>query len=86
MEEIEMIERWTLYEVYGCTEEGKPIRDAIFIDLKIACEYAVAQYGKIHWNLPEIIETTFEYDHSRKLVNQTANRIEPGKIYYMTNV
>lgn len=81
-----MIERWTLYEVYGCDDEGKPLHDSTFIDLKTACEYAVAQRGKIHFDLPTVVETTFEYDHTRKIVNQICNRVEPGKIYYMNNV
>ena len=38
----------TIYKVYGCNEEGKPILNSEFWDFREACHYAVAQHGKIH--------------------------------------
>ena len=35
------MEYTTIYKVYGCNEEGKPILWAEFLDLKLACQYAV---------------------------------------------
>jgi hypothetical protein len=80
------MEYTTIYKVYGCNEEGKPILYAEFLDLKPACRYAVAQHGKIHYNLPEIEKQTYCYDPENQTVSVQAETIEPAQIYYMTKV
>ena len=74
----------TIYKVYGCTDDGSQIEKAIFTDLVEACYYAVANYGKIHYNLPEIEEQTYYYIPENHTVSVKAEIIEPAQIYYVT--
>ena len=76
----------TIYKVYGCTNDGSLIEKAVFTDLREACQYAVANYGKIHYNLPEIEKQTYCYDPENQTVSVNAETLEPAQIHYMTKV
>ncbi len=80
------MEYTTIYKVYGYTADGKPILWAEFLDLKLACQYAVANYGKIHPNLPEVEKTTYVYDPEFKVVHSDTVKIGPELIYYMNKI
>lgn len=76
----------TIYKVYGCDDEGRPILSAEFFDLKEACQYAVSKYGKIHYNLPEVEKHTYTYDQSTGKLEVTRAIIEPAKIHYLNKI
>lgn len=80
------MEYTTIYKVYGCNEEGKPILWAEFLDLKLACQYAVANYGKIHYGLPTVDQVTYVYDPEFKVVHSSTLQIEPARIHYMNKI
>lgn len=80
------MEYTTIYKVYGCNDEGKPILYAEFLDLKPACRYAVAQHGKIHYNLPEIEKQTYCYDPESQTVSVKTEHIGRAQIYYMNKI
>ena len=80
------MEHTIIYKVYGCNEEGKPYLDAEFLDFKYACQYAVAQYGKIHYNLPKVVKYDYLYDPVAKTVQEKFEEIEPAQIYYMNKI
>lgn len=76
-----------VYKVYGCDEEGRPILYAEFFDFKLACQYAYAQYGKIHYNLPDIEKHTYCYDEKKKeLIESRKETVEPDFIRYMNKI
>ena len=81
-----MKEYTTVYEVWGCDTGTYPRLDALFIDLKTACTYAVANKGKIHYQLPEVVKKTYVYDPVKQVVDIEQEEIEPAKVYYMTKV
>lgn len=80
------MEYTTIYKVYGCNEEGKPILYAEFLDLKLACKYAVAKQGKIHYGLPEVEKYTYAYNPKTHNVDTTYEMIKPEQIYYMNKI
>lgn len=80
-----MIQYTTVYEVWG-SEEEQLILNALFIDLKTACKYAVANRGKIHPQLPEVVKRTYIYDSIKQVITQAQEKIEPAQIYYMDNI
>ena len=71
------------YIVYGCNDEGKPQVDSMFRDERLACEYACAQEGKIHYNLPLVERRTDWYDTGNKQTCQGHEFLERGYIYYL---
>lgn len=71
------------YIVYGCNEEGKPHVDSMFRDERLACEYAYAQEGKIHYNLPPVEKRTDWYDTETKQTSQAYEFLERGYIHYL---
>lgn len=75
-----------IYKVYGCDIEGFRILNAEFLDLKEACQYAVAQEGKIHYYLPPVEKCTYVYDPEFKVVHSSTLQIEPARIYYMNKI
>lgn len=75
-----------IYKVYGCNDEGRPILYAEFLNLKEACYYAVANCGKIHYNLPEIEEQIYTYTEAEQTVSVNTKTIEPARIYYMNKI
>lgn len=75
-----------IYKVYGCGEEGEPVLWAEFLDLKEACQYAVANNGKIHYGLPSVSQVTYVYDPEFKVVHSSTLQIEPAQIYYMNKI
>ena len=75
-----------IYKVYGCDEEGKPILYAEFLDLKEACQYAVAKQGKIHYGLPEVEKHTYCYDPDAQAVSHVSETISPAQIHYMNKI
>ena len=81
-----MISRTTVYEVWGCDTGGTPVMNALFIDLKLACEYAVANKGKIAYGLPEIVKKSYFYSPVRQTVDISHEEITPEQIYYMNKV
>ena len=80
------IETTVVYKVYGCNDEGKPILWAEFLDLRPACRYAVANYGKIHYNLPEVEQVKYVYDPDFQVVASTTLTIVPAQIHYMNKI
>ena len=80
------MEYTTVYEVWGCDTGAFPRMDALFIDLKTACKFAVANEGKIHYGLPEVVEKTYIYNPKRQTVNTTSERIKPEQIYFMNRI
>ena len=76
----------TIYKVYGCNDEGTPTLSAEFLDLKEACQYAVAQEGKIHYYLPPVEKYTYVYDTETKEVDISHETIEPARIHYMNQI
>ena len=80
------MEHTIIYKVYGCNEEGRSWLDAEFLDFKYACQYAVAQYGKIHYNLPKVVKYEYIYDPAAKTVQEKSEEIEPAQIYYMNKI
>lgn len=72
-----------IYHVYGCNDEGREWLDSEFRDFKCACKYAVANYGKISYNLPRVVKYIYSYDPEHKTVSENTEVIEPGQIYYM---
>ena len=76
----------TIYKVYGCDTEGELILKAEFLDLNEACQYAVAQEGKIHYYLPPVEKYTYVYDSETKEVDISHETIKPAKIYYMNKI
>lgn len=76
----------TIYKVYGCDTEGYRILKAEFLDLKEACQYAVAQEGKIHYYLPPVEKYTYVYDPETKEVATSHETIEPARIHYMNKI
>jgi len=75
-----------IYKVYGCDIEGYRVLNAEFLDLKEACQYAVAQQGKIHYYLPTVEKCTYVYDTETKEVDVSHETIEPARIYYMNKI
>lgn len=71
------------YIVYGCNEDGKPHLDSMFRDEWAACDYACAQEGKIHYNLPPVEKRTDWYDTETKETSQAHEFLERGYIYYL---
>ena len=57
--------------------------DSMFRDERLACEYAYAQEGKIHYNLPEVEKRTDWYDTETKQTSQAHEFLERGYIYYL---
>ena len=80
------MEYTTIYKVYGCDTGGSPVLYAVFSDLKPACKYAVANYGKLHYNLPEIEKQTYCYDPEHQTVSVKAETIKPEQIHYMNKI
>lgn len=80
------METTVIYKVYGCNTSGESILYAEFLNFKLACQYAVANYGKIHYNLPEIEKLTYQYRSETKTVTSSREVIEPAQIYYMNKV
>ncbi len=80
------MEYTTIYKVYGCDTGREPILYAEFLDLKSACKYAVAQYGKIHYNLPEVEKHTYFYNPEIHDVVHTMETIKPEQIHYMNKI
>ena len=80
------MEYTTIYKVYGCDTGGNPILYAEFLNLRLACQYAVANYGKIHYNLPEVYKDTYQYNEETKTVIVDCEAIEPAQIHYMNKV
>jgi hypothetical protein len=81
-----MIQYTTVYEVWGCDTGTYPRMDALFIDLKSACKFAVANEGKIHYHLPEVVKKTYIYDPVKQTVDIQREDIKPGQIYYMNKI
>lgn len=75
-----------IYKVYGCDIEGFRILNAEFLDFKEACQYAVAQEGKIHYYLPPVEKCTYVYDPETKEVTSSHETIAPAQIYYMNKI
>jgi hypothetical protein len=80
------MEYTTIYKVYGCNEDGKPILWAEFLDLRPACKYAVAKQGKIHYGLPEVEKHTYCYDPDVQAVSHVSETISPAQIHYMNKI
>ena len=80
------MEYTTIYKVYGCNVEGKPILHAEFLNLKYACEYAVAKQGKIHYGLPEVIKYTYKYNPKTHAIDTEYEPISTAQIYYMNKI
>ena len=80
------MEKLTLYEVYGEDTGCYPVHRGTFINLKDACKYAVANYGKIAYGLPEVSCVTWTYDTENQTMTSTRNKIETAQIYYMNNL
>ena len=80
------MEHTTIYKVYGCDTSGTPILYAEFLDFKTACKYAVAQHGKIHYNLPEVDEHIYTYNPETNEVTSEVNHIASAQIYYMNKI
>lgn len=80
------MEYTTVYKVYGCNEEGKPILYAEFLDFKHACKYAVANQGKIHYGLPKIEKYTYKYNPKTHTVDTEYEAISIAQIYYMNKI
>ena len=70
----------TIYKVYGCDTGGYPVLRGEFLDPKLACSYAVANYGKIHYNLPWIEKHTYCYDPEKQMVEDTMDYLKPEEI------
>ena len=80
------MEYTTVYEVWGCDTGTYPRMDALFIDLKTACKYAVANKGKIHYNMPDVFKKTYAYDTVKQVVSIESEKITLEQIYYMNNI
>ena len=80
------MEYTTVYEVWGCDTGTYPRMDALFIDLKTACKYAVANEGKIHYNMPDVVKKTYVYDTVKQVVSIESEKITLEQIYYMNNI
>lgn len=80
------MEYTTVYKVYGCNEEGKPILYAEFLNFKYACKYAVANQGKIHYGLPEVKKYTYKYNPKSHTVDTEYETISTAQIYYMNKI
>lgn len=80
------MEYTTIYKVYGCNEEGRRFLDAEFLNFKSACRYAAAQYGKIHYNMPEVEKYTYCYDSETNSVEERFEEISTEQIYYMNKI
>ena len=80
------MEYTTVYEVWGCDTGTYPRMDALFIDLKTACKYAVANEGKIHYNMPDVVKKTYVYDTVKQVVSIENEKITLEQIYYMNNI
>ena len=80
------MEYTTIYKVYGCNEEGRAWLDSEFFNFKSACQYAVSQYGKIHYNMPEVVKYTYAYDPKTKSVEEKREEISVEYIYYMNKI
>lgn len=78
------METTVIYKVYGCDTCGELILYAEFYDLKPACQCAVANHGKIHYDLPEVHKYTYQYNEETKTVIADWEIIEPAQIYYMS--
>lgn len=76
----------TIYKVYGCDEEGKPILYAEFLDEVLACKCAVRNQGKIHYGLPEVVKHSYIYDQSIGKVEDYCEHLEPARIHYMNQI
>ncbi len=75
-----------IYHVYGCNDDGRDLLDSEFIDFKCACKYAVAKYGRIHYNLPKVVKCTYSYDPKHNTVSESREVIKPEQIYYMNKI
>ena len=75
-----------IYHVYGCNDDGRDLLDSEFIDFKCACKYAVAKYGRIHYNLPKVVKYTYSYDPKHNTVSERMEVIKPEQIYYMNKI
>lgn len=71
----------TIYKVYGCDTGGEPRLSAEFFDGKDACNYAVAQKGRIDYGLPSVRKYTYIYDPKTYSVSSDYERLEPAEIY-----
>ena len=80
------MEYTTIYKVFGCNEDGNHVLQAEFLDLRPACKYAVAQYGKIHYSLPEVEKHTYCYDPDMQIVSHIFETISPAQIHYMNKI
>lgn len=80
------MEYTTIYKVYGCDTGGNRILYAEFLDLKPACQCAVANQWKIHYGLPEVEKHTYQYNEETKTVIADQEVIEPAQIHYMNQI
>lgn len=80
------MEYTTIYKVYGCNDEGRRWLDSEFFSFKSACQYAAAQYGKIHSNMPEVVKYIYCYDPETKSVEEKQEEIPEAQIYYMNKI
>lgn len=81
-----MKETWTLYEVWGCDTGTYPVHSATFIDLKTACTYAKANYGRIHYHMPDVYEVTYTLHTDTQLVEKKSKTIPLEQIHYMAQI
>ena len=81
-----MIQYTTVYEVWGCDTGACPRMDALFIDLKTACKFAVANKGKIGYGLPDVVKKTYSYNPKQQTVDIVSERIPTEQIYYMNKI
>lgn len=80
------MEYTTVYEVWGCDTGTYPRMDALFLDLKTACKYALANEGKIHYSLPEVRKKTYIYNPVEQTVDIKVEEISTKQIYYMNKI
>ena len=75
-----------IFKVYGCDTEGRDHLSAEFSDVTDACTYAVAQYGKIHYNLPKVCKYIYHYNKTTQSVITDYEKLDQEQIYYLANV
>lgn len=75
-----------IFKVYGCDMDGRDRLSAEFSDVTDACTYAIAQHGKIHYNLPKVCKHTYCYDKATQTVLTDYEELDQEQIYYLATV
>lgn len=76
-----MIKHTIIYKVYGCTDDGSPSLYAEFSSVKDACNYAIANRGKIHYGLPEVYKYDYLYNTETGTVTVDSKHLIQEQIY-----